>query len=425
MEYYLYKCEKQLFDFIANQNQKPQVSLISIIENNHSEFDGIAEGDFVFLFDNKEYLSKFVLRVDALSPSQLNATIIQRNHFGVSVTDIIDVESSVSLFKIEVEDAKKIIDRLVQVNVGLFESQSTKLPTLKKRERTIHSLNRIFYGAPGTGKTYSTAMYAVAICDNKPLSYYDSMSRVDLMGKYWGLMDSGRISFVTFHQSYGYEDFVQGIRPDVSSGGMRFKTQDGVFKIIAEKAMKHPNEDYVIIIDEINRGNISKIFGELITLLEEDKRWGEENKIEVKLPSGQPFAVPNNLYIIGTMNSADKSISLIDAALRRRFEFLEVLPDATKIKDQDVRAYFENLNRVLSVKLKNPDLLIGHSYFMNHTKSDMKDILNNKIIPLLYEYTDDVEKDVKGILVDSKIGDYSLQISDGEKTFSRIRVEQV
>jgi len=201
--------------------------------------------------------------------------------------------------------------------------------------------------------------------------------------------------FTTFHQNYGYEDFIQGIRPDTSAKEMSFKTVDGVFKVIADRAMKHPEKDYVIIIDEINRANISKVFGELITLIENDKRWGEENAINATLPSGESFAVPNNLYIVGTMNSADKSISLIDTALRRRFDFVEYVPNLKLVSDDKLRAVLETLNKGIATELNSTDLLVGHSYFMGKTADDLCDIMNRSIIPLLYEYFFDNHKKVE------------------------------
>ena len=328
----------------------------------------------------------------------------------------------------EINKGIRLYDSILYNKFGIFYCDKNgnriypKLPALKPRTRKTYSLNRILYGAPGTGKTYSTAVHSVAICNDKPFSSYESIKREDLMNEYKSLVDSGRISFVTFHQSYGYEDFVQGIRPDVSSGDMRFVTKDGSLKMIADEAMYHPEHDYVIIIDEINRGNISKIFGELITLIEEDKRWGETNQLQAKLPSGEPFAIPNNLYIIGTMNSADKSISLIDAALRRRFEFVEVMPKADMIKDTILKKVFSNLNEALKKELKSTDSLIGHSYFMNKTVDDFDEVLNNKVIPLLYEYLYDVQSDVERVLSRSLEGTpFRIANSGG---FSRLRVEK-
>ena len=182
---------------------------------------------------------------------------------------------------------------------------------------------------------------------------------------------------------------------------MSFKTVDGVFKKIADKALNDLENNYVIIIDEINRANISKVFGELITLIEDDKRWGEVNETCATLQSGDVFAVPNNLYIVGTMNSADKSISLIDAALRRRFVFKEQRPNAELIKDQILRAYFIKLNAYLYDSLGNADLLVGHSYFMNKTTKDLPEIMNDSIIPLLYEYFYDNKKNVNKALEDT------------------------
>ena len=133
---------------------------------------------------------------------------------------------------------------------------------------------------------------------------------------------------VTFHQSFAYEDFVEGIRPKLDDEGIGYELRDGVFKRIVNAARENPERRYVLIIDEINRGNIPKIFGELITLIEDSKRLGETDGMSVTLPySNEEFGVPSNLYIIGTMNTADRSILLLDTALRRRFDFVEMMPD--------------------------------------------------------------------------------------------------
>jgi len=269
------------------------------------------------------------------------------------------------------------------------------LPKFEKRKRSDFPLNTILYGAPGTGKTYATAQYALAIVENKDVKTIATELRSDVMNRYNRLVTDGQIVFTTFHQNYGYEDFIQGIRPDTSSKEMSFKTVDGVFKKITDKAMQCPEKDYVIIIDEINRANISKVFGELITLIEDDKRWGEENAINATLPSGETFAIPNNLYIVGTMNSADKSISLIDAALRRRFEFVEYVPNLSLISDVQLRSVLKKLNDGIAEELGSTDLLVGHSYFMHKSADDICDIMNRSIIPLLYEYFFDNQKKVE------------------------------
>ena len=224
------------------------------------------------------------------------------------------------------------------------------------------------------------------------------------MKAYNDLIRKGQVVFTTFHQSYGYEEFIQGLRPDTTSDKMAFKTVDGVFKRIADRALNDDQNNYVIIIDEINRANISKVFGELITLVEDAKRWGEVNETCATLQSGDVFAVPNNLYIVGTMNSADKSISLIDAALRRRFSFIEQRPDADLITDQTLKSVFTKLNLHLTDALGSADLLIGHSYFMSKTADDLPAIFNGNIIPLLYEYFYDNKKSVLKALGDALEG---------------------
>ena len=316
----------------------------------------------------------------------------------------------------------------MDVATSTSDSETAKKKTCLEVVRTprvncIHPLNFIIYGAPGTGKTYSTAEYALAIIENRAVdtrrkSYEE---RKAVMATYNDYVRKGQIVFTTFHQSYGYEEFIQGLRPDTKSGKMAFITVDGVFKRIADDALDNHEKNYVIIIDEINRANISKVFGELITLIESDKRWGEVNETCATLQSGDIFAVPNNLYIVGTMNSADKSISLIDAALRRRFEFIEQYPNASLVDDPTLRNVLSKINTILADSLESSDLLIGHSYFMGKTVDDLCAVLNNSIIPLLYEYYYDNKKKVIGVLTDA-LKDLGIKIVDDK--ISRVRVEK-
>lgn len=202
--------------------------------------------------------------------------------------------------------------------------------------------------------------------------------------------------FVTFHQSFSYEDFVEGIKPKMEEqeSEVSYEIADGVFKKISLKAKADPGNDYAIFIDEINRGNISAIFGELITLIEEDKRLSGENPLVAKLPySKKEFGIPSNLYVIGTMNTADRSVEALDTALRRRFSFIEIMPDPLLLEDIEFDGF--NLKEVLETIneriefLLDRDHTIGHSYFMNLESGDtdeLEAVLKNNVIPLLQEY---------------------------------------
>lgn len=255
----------------------------------------------------------------------------------------------------------------------------------------ITPLNQILYGAPGTGKTYHTVIKALQIvAGGVPDTDHARMREFE---KYRSM---GQIQFVTFHQSMAYEEFVQGIKPVIANdasdaGKIQYECADGIFKKIANIAGANKDKKYVLIIDEINRGNISKIFGELITLLEPDKRIGRAGELKLTLPySGDDFGVPENLYVIGTMNTSDRSIAAVDIALRRRFTFIPMRPDASLIGDVvdgiNLRRVFENINRKIEILL-DEDHMIGHSYFMKCANlADIKHMWFNAVMPLMNEY---------------------------------------
>lgn len=255
--------------------------------------------------------------------------------------------------------------------------------------------NIILQGAPGTGKTFSTAALSLKALGVEDV---DWKAQKSVMDKYDELVNDGRIAFTTFHQSMDYEDFVEGYKPEEIDGDIKFKLKPGVFRNICEKAKTQP---CVLIIDEINRGNVSKIFGELITLLEADKRDGGDHRIQVNLTySGKPFSVPENLYIIGTMNTTDRSVGSIDYALRRRFAFWTLKSNREVIEGQNVDvdvkskalSVFEKVEEFLKANpsdMKMDDLMPGHSYFMAKSLAELETKVKYELIPLVEEYAKD------------------------------------
>lgn len=270
----------------------------------------------------------------------------------------------------------------------------------------------ILQGAPGCGKTYVTTELAVYLCNGilpEATSAEMQHYRQGIKNEYRRLRSEGRVEFTTFHQTLDYEEFVEGLKPvEGADGDVRFVVRDGIFKRIALKAASDPKHKYVLVIDEINRANISKVLGELITLLEKSKRLSADDEFTCTLPySGDEFGVPANLYVIGTMNTADRSIGCIDYAIRRRFAFMTLEADPFVILEyyhdngdlvvkernlfNDVR---QLINQYLNPDYELQDVMIGHSYFLAPTQQDYEMNLEYKIRPLLDEYRRD------GILVD-------------------------
>jgi 5-methylcytosine-specific restriction protein B len=282
----------------------------------------------------------------------------------------------------------------------------------------------VLYGPPGTGKTYAARRFAVwwllsrasapeaswILGDRAALAEHEHLLSTARTG------DVPQLSMITFHPSYSYEDFVEGYkpRPTDGRGGLELELRDGIFKRICRAAAKDPRP-YLLLIDEINRGNVPKIFGELITLLELDKRG-----IGVVLPySGEAFSIPSNIFIVATMNTADRSIRLLDAALRRRFAFLELLPDPEVLQGAAVDrlaldAFLLELNQRI-LKYVGREKQIGHSFFLDRegkpiTRSeDFVEHFRSEVLPILQEYAFE-DYTLLGQLLGGGIVDTELQV---------------
>lgn len=271
-----------------------------------------------------------------------------------------------------------------------------------------HPRNQIFYGPPGTGKTYHTVEHALAIIDRVSVEEVEHNNERFQNRRFDSNSATGQIAMVTFHQNFAYEDFIEGIRPvlsDRAEGQIAYKLHHGIFKQIARAAERDGDNRFVLIIDEINRGNIAKIFGELITLIEPSRRIGRDDETKVTLPySNESFGVPDNLYIIGTMNTADRSIQLLDTALRRRFDFVEMMPElehegiSTDVEGVDCQRMLRAMNERITA-LVDREHQIGHTYLLGvETIVRLSDVFRNKIFPLLQEYFFDDWSKIRDVL---------------------------
>lgn len=254
----------------------------------------------------------------------------------------------------------------------------------------------ILYGPPGTGKTWHAEKTARELSAwssfGAPFDALEETQQRVILGSLDGF--AGTVRMCCFHPAYGYEDFLEGYRPEPGNGQVVFTLRDGLFKRLCREAIEHPTQRFYLIIDEINRGDIPRIFGELLTVLEKSKR-GKS----VLLPlSGTPFQVPDNVYLIGTMNTADRSIALLDTALRRRFGFLELMPEPKKLGGSMVGGiplgpWLEALNRRICKHVGRDarNLQIGHAYLLEQGApvsefGRFARVVQEDLVPLLEEY---------------------------------------
>ena len=306
----------------------------------------------------------------------------------------------------------------------------------------------ILYGPPGTGKTYQARRFAVwwllrqigregaaaVLGDSDRLCEAERDLSTSQAADSGTTAAVGPLTCVTFHPSYTYEDFIEGFRPHaVGAGGLSLALEDGLFKRVCRAARANPGRRYLLLIDEINRGNVAKIMGELLTLLERDKRG-----LTVTLPqSKEAFSVPPNVFLLGTMNTADRSIKLLDAALRRRFAFIECMPDSellhgAEVGDLALDDFLDGLNQRIA-RFEGREKQVGHSYLLvdGQPVDEVEEFaarFREEILPLLQEYCYDdyamLAKFIGGELVDADAGTLDAEkVGDAEQLVAALARE--
>ena len=367
--------------------------------------------------------------VNQLAHSQIKG--VQESFFEITDSNIVSkLIDCIKNGKLQTKKGTKAQGGTLSLVRSYLKSYGDFLSNIVDFDESKVPLNLILYGPPGTGKTYNTiyktldilkepVVYVIGATKSQKTWYNnDEADRDTALERFNDLKTNGRIVFTTFHQSMSYEDFIEGIKPILGgkSKSVGYEIKPGIFKQISKAAAADSANNYVLIIDEINRGNVANIFGELITLIEEDKRLGNSEKMTCMLPySKEEFGVPNNLYIIGTMNTADRSVEALDTALRRRFTFEEMMPKPELLKKTDDGINLADFLSVINKRiclLKDREHQIGHSYFMKvASKETLIDVIFKNVIPLLQEYFyGDYEK------IQMVLGDTFIQEDKDTKT---------
>ncbi len=404
-------------DLVKTGGVTPNASLLQVMtqdiqkNGDYSIFKKIDSGTYSLRSSTNNSQNKVNPKIALCFPSNGGIEKIERHQKKISddgymywgISDIKQIKEKDFPIAGYICEKQKIIAKVIIIDIIKTEGSEDEEIKEFTRHKVVLKIDHItLYKQPFDDKKL-LKWEDQSVVDTKNMSNF---TYVEELNNYSNVSNNN-FRFVTFHPSFSYEDFLEGIRPVIKNEGEKneaigYKRQDGIFKEICASA-EISNEKHLLIIDEINRGNISKIFGELITLIEDDKRG---HSLDLAY-SKKPFSVPENLYILGTMNTADKSLVQIDTALRRRFAFVEMMPNSElkEIVDVDgipIKNLMDKLNEKIREKYR--DKQIGHSYFMNITDLEkLHFVFLYKIIPLLQDYFYGDYDELHGVLGDNFI----------------------